>query len=440
MQTQNKRTMKKCLFLILFIFIGTLSCLFGQSKIKAIKAGRLIDVVSGIVLTNQIILADSTMIVEIGSAVTIPENAEIIDLSNATVLPGLMDCHTHLSWQPGDNYYEDIFRKTPIDYAVLAPVYAKKTLDAGFTMVRDVGSTQLIDVSLRNAINAGKITGPRMLVSTFALGSTGGHTDLVGFNPDIDWKGNKDFTGVADGVDEIRKRVRNNIKWGADWIKFMASGGVLSEEETPGLPQYSFEEMKALCDEAHLWGRKVCAHAHGTEAIKLAIKAGVSSIEHGSLIDDEGIQLMKQKGVYLVADIYNDDYILAEYTKKGYPEKIINKERMIGKLQRENFQKAVKAGVKIAYGTDAGVYPHGWNGKQFFYMVKYGLTPMQAIQSATINAADLIDWKEKTGSISKGKLADIIAVDSNPLDDVTILEHVKFVMKDGTVYKNEFGK
>jgi len=432
--------MKKCLFLILFIFIGTLSCLFGQSKIKAIKAGRLIDVVSGIVLTNQIILVDSTMIVEIGSAVTIPENAEIIDLSNATVLPGLMDCHTHLSWQPGDNYYEDIFRKTPIDYAVLAPVYAKKTLDAGFTMVRDVGSTQLIDVSLRNAINAGKITGPRMLVSTFALGSTGGHTDLVGFNPDIDWKGNKDFTGVADGVDEIRKRVRNNIKWGADWIKFMASGGVLSEEETPGLPQYSFEEMKALCDEAHLWGRKVCAHAHGTEAIKLAIKAGVSSIEHGSLIDDEGIQLMKQKGVYLVADIYNDDYILAEYTKKGYPEKIINKEQMIGKLQRENFQKAVKAGVKIAYGTDAGVYPHGWNGKQFFYMVKYGLTPMQAIQSATINAADLIDWKEKTGSISKGKLADIIAVDSNPLDDVTILEHVKFVMKDGTVYKNEFGK
>ncbi|HZK95877.1 MAG TPA: amidohydrolase family protein [Prolixibacteraceae bacterium] len=432
--------MKKCLFLIVFIFIGTLSCLFGQSKIKAIKAGRLIDVVNGIVLTNQIILVDSTKIIEIGSAVTIPEDAEIIDLSNATVLPGLMDCHTHLSWQPGDNYYEDLFRKTPIDYAVLAPVYAKKTLEAGFTMVRDVGSTQLIDVSLRNAINAGKITGPRMLVSTFALGSTGGHTDLVGFNPDIDWKGNKDFTGVADGVDEIRKRVRNNIKWGADWIKFMASGGVLSEEETPGLPQYSFEEMKALCDEAHLWGRKVCAHAHGTEAIKLAIKAGVSSIEHGSLIDDEGIQLMKQKGVYLVADIYNDDYILAEYTKKGYPEKIINKERMIGKLQRENFQKAVNAGVKIAYGTDAGVYPHGWNGKQFFYMVKYGLTPMQAIQSATINAADLIDWKEKTGSISKGKLADIIAVDSNPLDDVTILEHVKFVMKDGTVYKNEFGK
>lgn len=432
--------MRKYLFLITLISIATLNTSFGQSKIKAIKAGRLIDVVTGTILTNQIILVDSNIIIEIGSGIAIPKDAEIIDLSKATVLPGLMDCHTHLSFQPGDNYYEDKFKKTPIDAAMLAPIYAKRTLEAGFTMVRDLGSFQLIDVSLRNAINNGSIEGPRMLVSTFALGSTGGHVDLVGFDPNIDWKGNKDFTGVADGVDEIRKRVRNNIKWGADWIKFMASGGVLSEEETPGLPQYSFEEMKAICDEAHLWGKKVAAHAHGTEAIKLAIKAGVSSIEHGSLIDSEGIQLMKDKGVYLVADIYNDDYILAEYTKKGYPEKIMNKERMIGKLQRENFQKAVKAGVKIAYGTDAGVYPHGWNGKQFYYMVKFGLTPMQAIQSATINAADLLDWKDKTGSITKGKLADIIAVEGNPLDNITILEHVKFVMKDGTVYKNEFHK
>jgi len=432
--------MKKFVFILALLFIATFNCMYGQSKIIAIKAGKLIDVVSGTVLTNQIILVDSTKIIEVGSFITIPQNAEIIDLSNATVLPGLMDCHTHLSWEPGDNYYDDIFRKTPIDYAILAPVYAKKTLEAGFTMVRDVGSVQLIDISLRNAINAGKIVGPRMLVSTFALGSTGGHADLTGFNPDIDWKGNKDYTGVADGENEIRKRVRNNIKWGADWIKFMASGGVLSEEETPGLPQYSFDEMKALCDEAHLWGRKVCAHAHGTEAIKLAIKAGVASIEHGSLIDEEGIQLMKQKGVYLVADIYNDDYILAQYSKKGYPLKILDKERMIGNLQRENFKKACNAGVKITYGTDAGVYPHGWNGKQFYYMVKYGLTPMQAIQSATINAADLLDWKDKTGSITKGKLADIIAVDSNPLDDITILEHVKFVMKDGIVYKNEFEK
>ena len=432
--------MKNRFFFTIVLITFALSSVNAQTKLIAIKAGKLIDVISGTVLSNQIILIENNKIVDVGANISIPKNAEVIDLSNSTVLPGLMDCHTHLSFEPGGNYYEDIFRKTPIDYAVRAPTYLKRTLEAGFTMCRDVGADQLIDISLRNAVNDGSIIGPRMLVSTFALGSTGGHVDLTGFNPSIDWKYNKDFTGVADGVDEIRKRVRNNIKWGADWIKVMASGGVLSEEETPGLPQYSFEEMKALCDEAHLWGRKVAAHAHGAEAIKLAVKAGVSSIEHGSLIDDEGIQLMKEHGTWLVADIYNDDYILSEYSKKGYPEKIMNKERMVGKQQRENFAKAVKAGVKIAFGTDAGVYPHGWNAKQFFYMVKFGLTPMQAIQSATINAADLMDWKDRTGSITKGKLADIIAVEKNPVDDITILEHVKFVMKDGVIYKNEISK
>ena len=428
----------KLLSILLFVFILS-STSIGQN-LKAIKAGKMIDVLNGTVLTNQIILIDSNKIVDIGPSLAIPSNAEVIDLSNATVLPGLMDCHTHLTWEPGDNYYEDIFRKTPIDYAVRAPIYLKRTLEAGFTMCRDVGSDQLIDISLRDAVNDGSIPGPRMLVATFAIGATGGHVDLTGFNPNIDWKYNKDYTGVADGVEEIRKRVRNNIKWGADVIKFAATAGVLSEEESVGAAQFSLEEMKAIVEEAHRWGKRVAAHAHGTEGIKLAIEAGVTSIEHGSLIDDEGIRMMKEKGTWLVADIYNDDYILSDYAKKGFPEKILNKERMIGKLQRENFQKAVKAGVKIAYGTDAGVYPHGWNGKQFFYMVKFGLTPMQAIQSATINAADLMGWKDRTGSITKGKLADIIAVEKNPLEDITILEHVKFVMKDGVVYKNELKK
>jgi imidazolonepropionase-like amidohydrolase len=430
--------MKKTFLLISLLAFGNFS--FAQSKLKAIKAGRVIDVVNSTVLLNQIILIDSNKIVDIGPNISIPKNAEIIDLSNATVLPGLMDCHTHMTHEPGDNYYEEIFRNTTIDDAMRAPIYAKRTLEAGFTMCRDVGSGDLVDISLRNAINDGVIPGPRLLVSTFALGSTGGHADLTGFNPNIDWKGNKDFTGVADGVDEIRKRVRNNIKWGADWIKFAATAGVLSEEESVGAPQYSPEEMKALCDEAHMWGKKVCAHAHGAEGIKRAVRAGVTSVEHGSLIDDEGIQLMKEHGTWLVSDIYDDDYILAEFAKKGYPEKNIAKEKLVGRLQRENFEKCVKAGVKIAYGTDAGVYPHGWNGKQFYHMVKYGLTPMQAIQSSTINAADLLDWKDKTGSITKGKLADIIAVEKNPIDDITILEHVKFVMKDGVVYKNEFKK
>ena len=428
----------KLLSILIFVFIISATSI-GQN-LKAIKAGKMIDVLNGTILTNQIILIDSNKIVDIGPSLAIPSNAEVIDLSNATVLPGLMDCHTHLTWEPGDNYYEDIFRKTPIDYAVRAPIYLKRTLEAGFTMCRDVGSDQLIDISLRDAVNDGSIPGPRMLVATFAIGATGGHVDLTGFNPNIDWKYNKDYTGVADGIDEIRKRVRNNIKWGADVIKFAATAGVLSEEESVGAAQFSLEEMKAIVEEAHRWGKRVAAHAHGTEGIKLAIEAGVTSIEHGSLIDDEGIRMMKEKGTWLVADIYNDDYILSDYAKKGFPEKILNKERMIGKLQRENFQKAVKAGVKIAYGTDAGVYPHGWNGKQFFYMVKFGLTPMQAIQSATINAADLMGWKDRTGSITKGKLADLIAVEKNPLEDITILEHVKFVMKDGVVYKNELKK
>ncbi len=420
----------------LLAFVVLLSCFAqAQHKYKAIKAGTLIDVAKGVALKNQIILIDNDSIVSVGPSVVIPAAAEIIDLSNATVLPGLIDCHTHITAQPGGDYYADIFRKTPIDFAIVAPIYARRTLQAGFTTCRDVGSSALIDVALRNAINRGEIEGPRLQVATFFVGSTGSHGDLNGFSPYLDWKAPEHMSGVANGVDGVREQVRYNIKYGADVIKFGASAGVLSEEESVGAPQYTQEEMNAIVDEAKIWGRKACAHAHGTEAIKMAIKAGVASVEHGSLIDDEGLQLMKARGSYYDPSVYVGEYVIQEFAKKGYPEVILNKARMITPLIGASFRKAVKAGVKIAYGTDAGVFPHGLNGRQFSFMVKYGLTPMQAIQTATINSADLLGWSNKIGSIEKGKLADIVAVDGNPLENISVLENVSFVMKGGVVYK-----
>lgn len=407
-------------------------------RVIILKAARVIDTATGTVRTNQAIVIEGEKIKSVGAADDILKSpsagAKIIDLGDVTLLPGLIDCHTHVVGQP-ENYYTDIFRRSPIDVAITSHVYARRTLEAGFTTIRDVGAREFVDIALRNAINAGKIPGPRMLVCGPALGSTGGHVDLNGFSPYLRFE--RMAPTVADGPDAIRTAVRRNVKYGADWIKMIASAGVLSEEESVGAPQYSFDEMKALVDEAAMWGRKVAAHAHGTEAIKMAVRAGVTSIEHGSIIDDEGIRLMKERGTWLVADVYNDDYILAEYARLGFPEKIIEKERLVGRIQRENLRKAVAAGVKVAYGTDAGVYPHGWNGKQFRYMVLAGLTPMQAIQSATSKAAELIGWKDKVGQIAPGFFADLVAVKADPLADVTTLEKVDFVMKGGAIYRND---
>ncbi len=406
------------------------------SPVVLIKAGRLIDARAGNAVLNQAILVEGERIKEVGPAQAVaghaPAGARVIDLGDATVLPGLIDCHTHITADPGD-YYEQLFRRSPIDQAVMAHIYARRTLEAGFTTVRNVGADELVDVALRNAINRGEVVGPRMLVSTMALSATGGHGDVNGFSPYLRFE---QSSGIANGVDEIRRKIRWEIKYGADLIKVLASAGVLSEEESVGAPQYSQEELNAVVEEAAMWGKKVAAHAHGAEAIKRAVRAGVASVEHGSLVDDEGIRLMKERGTYLVADIYNDDYIIAEYTRLGYPPKIIDKERLVGRLQRENFRKAVQAGVKVAYGTDAGVYPHGWNAKQFAHMVKWGLTPTQAIQAATVNAADLLGWADRVGALEPGKLADIVAVSGDPLKDVTVLERVGFVMKGGQVVKD----
>ena len=406
-----------------------------------VKAGHLFDSTSDKLRDNVVLVIEGERITKVAAAgeVTLPVGAKVVDLSNDWVLPGLIDCHTHLEARA--DQYDPIneVKDTPFKGGFNGVVNANKTLLAGFTSVRDVGSQPFFAVDLRNAINSGFIPGPRVVASGPGISITGGHGDMNGFAPAVNnmmYPAEKDFA-IADGPEEVRKVVREQIKYGVDVIKILATGGVLSAGDKPGAEQFTYEELKVAADEAHHAGRKIAAHAHGTEGIKDAVRAGIDSIEHGSLIDAEGIALMKQHGTYLDADIYNDDYILGEAGKFGLPQEMIDKEKAVGRLQRENFAKAVAAGVKIAFGTDAGVYPHGDNAKQFHYMVKFGLTPAGAIHAATSSAADLIDRSKDVGTLEAGKYADLIAVTENPLDKIEVLEHVSFVMKGGKVYKDE---
>ena len=397
-----------------------------------VKAARLIDGRGGPPVSPAVVVIENDRIVAAGPAAAIPAGARVIDLGSATILPGLIEMHDHLTGSPANHGYQSLGISVPRE-AIDGVVNANRTLQAGFTTVRNVGAGGFADVALRDAIVSGEIPGPRLVVSGPALGITGGHCD----NNLLPFEYHFTETGVADGPWEARAKVREVVKYGADVIKICASGGVLSKGDLPGTPQYTPEEMKAIADEAHRLGRKVAAHAHGTQSIQEAILAGIDSIEHASLIDDEGIRLAKEHGTYLVMDIYNDDYILKEGLKVGMLPESIEKEKTIGRLQRENFRKAVQGGVKMAFGTDGGVYPHGDNGRQFAYMVQYGMTPMQAIQAATVNAADLLGWQDRVGSIEPGKYADLIAVPGDPLADIRVLEKVGFVMKGGTVYRNE---
>lgn len=409
-------------------------------KLTYILAGRLFDGTSDNARENVAIVVEGDRIKAVTSAadMRVPAGAQAIDLTQATVLPGLIDCHTHLS-DRADRYNEIYkFKDTPFTQAYFSVGNARRTLEAGFTTVRDVGSPPFMAVDLRNAIHEGFIVGPRIVASGPGISITGGHGDLNNFSPQtrvMMFPEERNFQ-IADGVDQVRHVVRAQVKYGVDVIKILATGGVLSKGDSPGAPQFTFEELKAAAEEAHMAGRKIAAHAHGTQGIKNAILAGIDSIEHASLIDDEGIRLAKEHGTYLVMDIYNDDYLVNEAAKYGLPTENLEKERTVGKLQRENFAKAVKAGAKMAFGTDAGVYPHGDNAKQFAYMVKFGMTPAQAILAATRNGADLLGRARDVGSVEPGKYADIIAVDGNPLTDIRALEHVSFVMKGGIVYKD----
>ncbi len=409
-------------------------------RITFVRAGHLFDSAKGVYQKNVVLMIEGERIKSVeGPGYPIPAGATVVDLSADYVLPGLIDCHTHLSARA--DKYDPIndFKFTPFTEGIAGVVNAKRTLDAGFTTVRDVGSAPFFAVDLRDSINEGFIPGPRVVASGPGISITGGHGDLNDYSPETHvtlFPAERDY-GIADGPEEIRKTIRAQVKYGVDVIKILASGGVLSKGDQPGAPQYTYEELKMAADTAHATGRKIAAHAHGTQSIKDAIRAGIDSIEHASLADDEGIKLAKEHGTYFVMDIYNDDYILGKAKDFGIPDEMINKERGVGKRQRETFRRAHAAGVKMAFGTDAGVYPHGDNAKQFHTMVEYGMTPAEAIQAATISAADLIGRASDVGVLAAGHYADLIAVKDDPLAHVEVLEHVGFVMKGGAVDKDE---
>jgi len=421
--------MKKLAAAVLLAATSTLS--FAQTLV--LKADRLIDVENGKLISNAVVVIEDDTIVAAGEArkVTFSKDSKIIELGDYTLLPGLMDMHVHLTSDATKHGYKRLADSLP-RVTLTGVKHAEATLMAGFTTVRNVGAPGFADVALRDAINDGDITGPRMFVAGPSLGVTGGHCD----NNLLPYEYHTVSEGIADGPWAVREKVRRNIKYGATVIKFCGTGGVLSKGTKVGVQQYTFEEMQALVDEAHMRGLTVATHAHGTDGIKTAIKAGVDSVEHVSLLDDEAINLALKHGTYFSMDIYVTEYILSEGAKAGILEESLAKERIVGQRQRDNFAKAVKAGVKMVFGSDAGVYPHGDNGKQFARMVKFGMTPMQAIQASTINAATLLKQQEVLGSLSEGKKADIVGVKGNPLDDISLLENVGLVVKDGQIVKS----
>jgi len=405
-----------------------------QPGAGAVRCGKLLDVRSGRLLADQVVAFSGGRITAVGPAAStaLPPGVTAANLSGATCLPGLIDAHVHLTYEPGDTGYRGLGISVP-RATVTGVKNARLTLRAGFTTARNVHAEGFSDVAVRDGINAGQIEGPHLLVSGPALGITGGHSDNNLLPSEYDRRS----SGVADGVDGVRAKVRWDIKYGADLIKLMASGGVLSQGDDPQAEQYSLEEMRAIVETAHGLGRKVAAHAHGTLAIKNAVLAGVDSIEHGSYIDDEGIRLMKQHGTYLVPTLYLGDWLLDNVAKLGLTENMAAKARAVIPAAREHVARAFRAGVKVAFGTDAGVYPHGLNARELAVMVKLGLTPLQAIQAATVAAADLLGWSDRVGTLEAGKLADLIAVTGDPLADVRALESVKFVLKDGAVVRND---
>ncbi len=396
-----------------------------------VTADRMVDVLASRVVDHpQVTITDGRITAIAPQGTAVPADARRLDLPGITLLPGLIDMHVHLTSDPRFGGYRRLER-TDNFWTVVGVANAKKTLEAGFTTVRNVGSANYDDVAIKQGIEDGYVPGPRIVPATYAIGATGGHCDRTQFPPSI----TAPAPAVADGPEAIRATVRKLRKYGAEVIKFCGTGGVLSKTDTVGGQQYTLAEMTALVDEAHLLGLKVAVHAHGTAGIKDAIRAGVDTIEHASLADDEAIALAKQRGAYFSMDIYDDDYILAEGEKNGVFKESLEKERQVGRRQRETFKAATAAGVKMVFGTDGGVYPNGDNAKQFATMVAWGMTPMQAIRAATVTAAEALGRSSDVGAIAVGRYGDLIGVAGDPLGDVTRLQSVAFVMKGGVVYK-----
>lgn len=399
-----------------------------QQRVVAVKAARMLDVKTGSLISNAVVVIENGRIVAAGANAAIPAGAEVIDLGARTLLPGLIDSHTHLTFDLAT--INSMAISIPRE-ALVGARNARMTLDAGFTTVRNVGARGYADIALRDAIDAGDVPGPRIVASGPSLGITGGHCDENLLPFEFHHKAD----GVADGVPGVMQKTREVIKYGANVIKICSTGGVLSYGDDPKAAQYTLEEMKTIVEEAHRAGRKVAAHAHGGDGIKYAVQAGVDSIEHGTYIDEEAVKMMKARGTYLVPTLYLTDWFMENYEKLRVPAPLVAKAKVVMPEMRKNIGAAFKMGVPVAFGTDAAVYPHGLNAREFAVYVKLGMTPVQAIQTATVHASKLLGLEESIGAIESGKFADLIAVDGDPTKDVTELERVKWVMKGGAIVK-----